>query len=75
MKNLIEHFDVIAFDFRGCGMSGGNYLTLGYLEKYDVKAVIEYVDENYGSRRYLLWGRSMGAVTALVYAADFGQNL
>lgn len=55
-------------------MSEGNFLTLGYLEKYDVKAVLEYVDSAFGSRRYLLWGRSMGAVTALLYTTDFGQT-
>lgn len=40
LKNLIEKFDVVAFDFRGCGLSEGKYLTLGFLEKYDLKAVI-----------------------------------
>ncbi len=44
---------------------------MGFLEKYDVRAVIEYVEEKFGSRRYLLWGRSMGAVTALLYTATY----
>lgn len=44
---MIPYFDVVAFDFRGCGKSDGKYLTLGYLEKWDVKAVVEYVDSHF----------------------------
>lgn len=66
---------MVAFDFRGCGLSEGKYLTLGYLEKYDVQAVIEYVEKYYGGeRRWMIWGRSMGAVTAILYTAKFMLN-
>jgi pimeloyl-ACP methyl ester carboxylesterase len=74
LKYLLPHFDVVSFDFRGCGKSEGRYLTLGYLEKWDVKAVIEFVDAHFGSRKYMLWGRSMGAVTAILYTAKFQSN-
>lgn len=47
---------------------------MGYLEKYDVKAVIECVDSKFGTRKYMIWGRSMGAVTAILYTAEFGQG-
>ena len=40
LRDLIGDFDVVAFDFRGCGNSDGKYLTLGYLEKEDVRAVV-----------------------------------
>lgn len=74
MKNLIPYFDVASFDFRGCGKSEGKYLTLGYLEREDVRVVIKYIDEHFGERKYLIWGRSMGAVTNILFTAKYGQN-
>lgn len=74
LKNLIHKFDVVAFDFRGCGNSDGKYLTLGFLEKNDLKAVIEYVEAKFGPRKWMIWGRSMGAVTAILYTAKFEQS-
>lgn len=58
-------FSVIALDCAGSGLSGGEHTTLGWRERDDVKAVIDAEDT--GS--VTLWGRSMGAATALLYAA------
>lgn len=34
---------LICFDFGGCGLSDGDYVTLGFFEKNDLKAVVKYV--------------------------------
>ena len=72
LNHILPHFDLISFDFRGCGLSSGNMLTLGYLEKDDCWKVIEHVEKNFGKRQYILWGRSMGAVTTLLCAGKYG---
>lgn len=41
---------VCGFDFAGCGLSGGKYVSLGYFEKEDVKAVYEWIRRNKVSR-------------------------
>jgi len=60
-----QGFDVIAYDSRGHGQSGGQ-CTLGDLERYDVAAVVEWARTR--SRRVVLVGASMGAVGVLAYA-------
>lgn len=44
-------------------------MTLGYLEKEDVKSVVEHVQRHFGKRKIIIWGRSMGAATAILYAS------
>jgi len=60
---------LVALDFSGCGHSEGDFITLGWDEQLDVSAVVTHLraDENISSM--VLWGRSMGAATALLYAA------
>ncbi|KAH9099142.1 hypothetical protein LEN26_016286 [Aphanomyces euteiches] len=59
---------VISLDCIGCGLSDGDYITLGYYERDDVQAVIEYLRSQGTVSSIALWGRSMGAVTALLHA-------
>lgn len=69
LSNLIAiGANVFAFDMSGCGYSEGDYVTLGYKESLDVKIVVEYLKKNNKASTIGLWGRSMGAVTALKYA-------
>jgi alpha/beta superfamily hydrolase len=56
-----------AFDFSGCGKSEGEYISLGWYERDDVECVIEYLRKTNKVSTIGLWGRSMGAVTAIMY--------
>ncbi|KAF4661002.1 hypothetical protein FOZ61_003619 [Perkinsus olseni] len=57
------------FDFAGCGLSDGEYVTLGHFESEDLHAVVEHLRRLPSVGVVALWGRSMGAVTALLYAS------
>mmetsp|Transcript_9147 Transcript_9147/g.28062 ORF Transcript_9147/g.28062 Transcript_9147/m.28062 type:complete len:562 (+) Transcript_9147:50-1735(+) len=58
-----------AVDCAGSGKSDGDYVSLGHYESEDVAAVVAHLRRhNVLDFRYGLWGRSMGAVTALLYA-------
>ena len=59
-----------SFDFSGCGNSEGEWVTLGYKEKQDLQAMIEYLYENKRVSTIGLWGRSMGATTSLFYESE-----
>eukprot|EP00198_Chlamydomonas_reinhardtii_P001120 XP_001690455.1 predicted protein [Chlamydomonas reinhardtii] len=59
---------VFALDFAGSGLSEGQWVTLGAEEVDDVEAAVEHLRGSGRVSTLGLWGRSMGAVTALLYA-------
>ncbi len=65
--------DVLAFDFRGHGESGGVFASLGYFEMRDVIAAIDYLRNERGIQKVALCGFSMGAVAVLLAAAHDGR--
>merc|ERR1712166_1011711 len=56
---------VLPFDFAGSGQSDGDYVSLGYYEKEDLSAVADFLRQSGRVSTLGLWGRSMGAATAL----------
>ena len=60
---------VVAFDFAGSGLSDGDYVSLGWYEHEDLVAIIKYLRDNDLATRIAIWGRSMGAATALMYGS------
>ena len=65
---LTTGITVFAFDFAGSGLSDGKYVSLGYHEQEDLKVVIAHLRASTEVSTIGLWGRSMGAATALLYA-------
>ena len=65
---LNKGIDLFIFDFPGCGKSEGEYISLGYFEKEDVKTVVDFVEKLPGVGKIGIWGRSMGAATSLMYS-------
>lgn len=63
-------YDVLMFDFRNAGKSGGNVTTVGYREKWDVLGAIDYAIQRSPDSQVGLIGFSMGAATALLAAAE-----
>lgn len=55
------------FDFAGCGNSEGSSISFGANEKHDVLAVVDHLTEKFKVQKVILWGRSMGAASALKY--------
>lgn len=69
LQQVLPHgHTLFTLDFGACGHSDGEYLSLGYWEQEDVAAVMEYLRGQPTVSSIALWGRSMGAVTALLYA-------
>lgn len=64
---LPMNLTVFCFDFAGSGQSDGEYLSLGYYEKDDLACVIDHLRESKRVSTIGLWGRSMGAATALLH--------
>jgi pimeloyl-ACP methyl ester carboxylesterase len=63
---IADGYDVLLFDLRGSGESDGDRFSLGYQERRDVAAAIEYVtSRGIQEGRIALIGISMGAGTVL----------
>lgn len=67
---LENHINLFCFDFAGCGLSEGEYISLGYYEKEDLKIVVDFVSKLPNVSSIGLWGHSMGASTAILYASN-----
>lgn len=59
---------MFCFDFAGCGRSEGEFISLGWHERDDVNVIVNYLREHRKVNTIGLWGRSMGAATALLHS-------
>lgn len=57
---------VFCFDFSGSGLSDGEYVSLGWFERDDLSTVVKYLRTEGMASHIGFWGRSMGAITALM---------
>ncbi len=69
---VMNGFNVLMFDLRNSGESGGDATTLGYHEVKDVHGAVQWLKQERPDRaeRLGLIGFSMGAVTAILAAAN-----
>lgn len=70
IKSFISKgYNVLSFDLRNSGKSGGKATTMGYHEKNDVLGAINYVKAQ-GSKHIVLMGFSTGASASIMAAAE-----
>jgi hypothetical protein len=62
-------------DFEGSGLSSGEFVSLGLFEKTQVSVVVDFLTERYHIGTVGIWGRSMGAVTAILYAEEYPERV
>jgi pimeloyl-ACP methyl ester carboxylesterase len=67
---LPQGMTMCAFDFSGSGQSEGEYVSFGYYEQRDVDCVVQHLLSHRQVTDIVLWGRSMGAVAALLYTSN-----
>lgn len=60
---------LFAFDFAGSGQSDGDWVSLGYWERDDLATVVQHLRDTGRVATIALWGRSMGAVCALMHSS------
>ena len=65
---LKRNINLFIVDLAGCGLSEGEYISLGYHESHDVGIIINFIEKIQGVGRIGIWGRSMGAATTMIYA-------
>lgn len=65
-------YNVLAPDMRASGESEGQYITMGWHEKEDLKLWIDLILERDPDANIVLHGQSMGAATVLMYSGEDG---
>ncbi|WP_449538375.1 alpha/beta hydrolase [Ferdinandcohnia sp. Marseille-Q9671] len=66
---LQRNWNVLLYDHRRHGESGGKTTSYGHYEKFDLHSVVSWVKEQFGDDSVIgVHGESMGAVTTLLYA-------
>jgi pimeloyl-ACP methyl ester carboxylesterase len=67
-EGLHESFNLVAFDMRNGGRSTGTQTTSGVLEQNDLRAIIDWVQQDKDPAWIGVLGNSMGAATAITEA-------
>jgi pimeloyl-ACP methyl ester carboxylesterase len=67
---LLLRYNITLFclDCAGSGLSDGEYVSLGYFERDDLAVVVDHLRQSGTVGCIGLWGRSMGAATALLHS-------
>ncbi|MFC4324085.1 alpha/beta hydrolase [Litchfieldia salsa] len=66
---LSRGWNVVVYDHRSHGESGGKTTSYGFYEKFDLQSVVSWIKNQYGDESVIgIHGESMGAVTTLLYA-------
>ena len=67
-------FHVLTFDLRGHGRSGGGRLSLGALERGDIRSAVDLLlNRGFAPGRIALYGTSYGAAMGLLAAAEIPE--
>ena len=64
---------VFCLDTSGSGLSEGEFVSLGFLEKDDVIAACDFLSENFQISKFALYGHSMGAANVF-FCLDANQG-
>lgn len=65
-------YDVLLYDARACGESDGEVVSLGYYEKDDLKAAVNYL-KGIGKNEIAVYGFSQGGATAIMAASELSD--
>ncbi|CAJ1453529.1 unnamed protein product [Effrenium voratum] len=66
---LAKNLMLCSLDLSGSGHSEGEFISLGHFEQLDLKVLIQFLRSS-GVAQLGLWGRSMGAATSILRAAE-----
>ena len=66
---LPSTYALASFDFMGCGLSTEEFISLGVFESEQIGTVVKSLEDK--GFQVILWGRSMGASSALKYGGTF----
>lgn len=67
---LPRDLTVFCLDLSGSGRSEGEYISLGHHEEKDLRVVLQHLRSLDSVTSIGLWGRSMGATTSILRAAE-----
>jgi hypothetical protein len=64
-----EGWNIVLYDHRACGETGGKYPSFGFYEKKDLQTVVEFARKKFPNSQVLgLFGESLGGAVVMQYA-------
>ena len=70
-KRFLEYgYNVLIPDLRAHGKSDGKYIGMGWKDRLDIMAWIDYLIATYGNIKIILYGISMGAATVMMTSGE-----
>lgn len=70
-----KNFNILAVDCRAHGRSEGKCITFGWLDRLDVLAWVNFLNEKTPDNKILLFGLSMGGATVCMAAGEKMKNV
>jgi fermentation-respiration switch protein FrsA (DUF1100 family) len=71
LPTFVKHgYNILTFDFRDSGESGGTIDTVGYLEQRDLEGALDYMKSRPQGQHIGFLGFSMGAAVSILVAAN-----
>lgn len=61
-------YNVLTMDLRAHGQSEGDYIGMGYLDQFDLRAWVDWLIDKYPDSKIAIHGSSMGGATVLLAA-------
>ena len=71
---LRQGFNVLVYDSRNHGQTGGYNPSYGFYEQEDLQTIVEFLQKRYPQGKLGVHGESMGAATALMHAAKYANT-
>jgi alpha-beta hydrolase superfamily lysophospholipase len=74
---LKDQYNIIFYDHRGHGMSGGPRATIDYFSRFaeDFKEVLTYILKGFAVDSYSIYAHSMGTLVANDFYKNFSDNI
>lgn len=63
-------YNIILPDLRGNGLSEGDYIGMGWDERFDIIDLIQYIVDDNENLQIILFGVSMGASTVMYVSGE-----
>lgn len=63
-------YNVLMPDARGCGHSEGDYIGMGWHDRFDLIGWIDEINELYAPKNIILYGVSMGGATVMMASGE-----
>lgn len=70
-----QYFNILTYDLRGHGLTSGRKGYVDHFNEFafDLEGILEFLEQNYKMKRFVLFGHSMGALITSMYLQNLAK--